>query len=383
MIENLKKHHKAAHKKAPEGVVFVPGRLAFIGEHLEEHGGKALMGATQEGVYLAYGEHPEREVRYFDEAIDAPRKIDPLAGPGVSARLEDCVVDAVMHKIHKELSDFPKGVQLTMHTNLPNFNAFAGDTALALAIIEALCALFGCDIADEKRVRIVNAAFRDVLRTPRRDNDLITQMFAKKDHLVYNDALNQTHELLPFKFEGVVVHAYAPDKIHDEWYERHKQRVRALKNVADAVANFRSITHLCDVSVKDFTDIKGRLSGGEVLKHAEHMVFEADRVNNIKTALEIEDLEWFAETLEQSSQSLSSLYDYVPSDLAFLLDIVATQHTLATRAANKTPNQLIYIVATETPKADDDIAARYERTHKKKLAVLPFKASDGLKRIKT
>ncbi len=380
MFEMVKKHHKQHHKKAPVGVVFVPGRLAFIGEHLEEHGGHALLGATKEGVTLAYGEHPEREIRYFDDTMESPRRIDPLAEPGLSESQQACVVEAVMHKLHKELGDFPKGVQLTMTHDLPQFASYAGDTALALAIIEALCAMFGCDIEAEKRVRIVNGAFRDILRTSRRDNDLITQTFAKKDHLVYNHTVAQTHALLPFKFDHLVIRAYAPDKVHDESYERHKKRVRTLNEVADVLATYRPINHLCDMAIKDFTACKPHLSGGSVLKHAEHMVFESDRVMNIKTALDIEDLEWFAAAIEQSSRSLVELYEYVPNDLGFLLDIATTQHTLAARAANKTPYQLVYTLATEVPSAENEIVERYERTYKKKLTILNFVASDGLRR---
>ncbi len=377
-MKTIQTFHEEKTKHKPLHQSFVPGSLAIVGEHLESSCGPALYIATKEGLHGAISLREDQLINlYFDALPNQKITIDLEAEINLDTSYLERIIQATFLKLKKEDVSFKKGLDITIINHLEPLYSFNLDCGLS-ALIMLLAHQIDAAIPTEKIVKFADAVFTDYLQLPNRFNALTAQLYAEENTVLAIRPYEKTHKTIPYPFNEKTVMVFAPNKLHDEDLKTYQNRVQVLKKAADLYMANRPIKYLAALELDDFNRFKTQLPSDQVTRYTEHIVFETSRYKDLVEMLEDNEFMWFTEYLNESQVTLSNMFDYVPSDLAFIVESLKSAGAKAARCSNKTSFQVVVGYFDQfNQRLFDDLKDRYLRLYKKDLLIHTFEPSAG------
>ena len=297
-----------------------PGRIEFLGNHIDYNGGKVL-GAAINGIVCALVKPlPEPRIKLFSESFQ-------------NARVETSLNDLSSRKGSESWANYPLGVlwslkqaklappsgfELILTTNLPLAAGLGSSAAVELATALALLQLNDHELEKSELARLCRRAENEFVGVPCGILDQGVSAYGKKDHLVLINCEQEEFSTLPLPkktclwiFDTGIKH----DLVDSLYATRHSECTQALKLLKKSEPALPCLAAASESSISS-ANLPETLS-----KRALHVVEEATRVNRAIELFkgEVSPKE-IGELLFASHASSRDLFENSCPELDFLVD---------------------------------------------------------------
>ncbi len=309
---------------APTVCGYAPGRLEFIGNHVDYNGGLVMGASIDRGVQCAAAKRTDRRLRIFSqpygEAVEiALDGLKPAQGSAAWANYPAGVAWSLQENGFK----FPVGFDLAFAGDLPAGAGLSSSAALELATGVALRALFGFNIAPAVLARICRQAENGFVGMPCGILDQGVSSFGQAGRLVLIDCRTETYDTVPIPETARfwVFNTGAKHALLDSLYaDRRRECEDALK----ILQRYRpEAGFLAEIPTADVEQHRADLTPDQYAR-ALHVTREISRVHETVAALERDDLTAVGRLLVASHQSSRELFRNSCPELDFLVDHLVT-----------------------------------------------------------
>ena len=299
---------------------YAPGRLEFIGNHVDYNGGPVLGAAIDRGVNCAVGRRADRRIRLFSPAypqlvessLDA---LSPLTGPGAWSNYPAGVAWAM----GKNGFVIPQGFDLAVAGDLPAGAGLSSSAALELATAVALRELYGFNLKPATLARIGRQAENDFVGMPCGILDQGVSAFGQTGRLVLIDCQAETFATVPMP-ESARFWVFNTGAKHTLLDSLYASRRRECEDALKILQEFHpAAKFLAEISSTEVEEHRAALSPDQYAR-ALHVTREIERVRQTVAALERADLPAVGRLLVASHQSSRDLFGNSCPELDFLVE---------------------------------------------------------------
>ena len=310
--EALKAFEEVFGSKA-EDLFTAAGRINVIGEHVDYCGGKVFPAALNLRCNVYGKKTGGKVIRLAFRGIEGivELDIDKLDSyknlrignyqAGVAYFLQEKGVEIV-------------GCDLYYDCTVPFGSGLSSSAAIEVATAVTFCEYAGVKYDKVEIALLSQKAENEYAGVNCGIMDQFASAMGKKDHAVLLNCATLEYEYVPLRLGEyclVVANCNKPHNLVESKYNVRRQEVEtALKEIQ----KIKKVNNLAELTPKDFSEVKYLLSG-VVAKRAEHVVMECDRVNKAVKALQAGDLIELGRLLNESHESLCSLYEVTGKEL--------------------------------------------------------------------
>jgi galactokinase len=356
---------KQAYLEYMEGstAAFAPGRIEFLGNHLDYNGGLVLGAAIDAGIYALANPREDKVVRLFSESF-----ADGVVETGLTKFSKQdgkkswanyCL--GVLKVMTDEGLAPSTGFSLTLATSLPISAGLSSSAALELATALAIAELANKKITLKDLVEICRKAENEFVGMPCGILDQATSAFGKKGHLVLIDCETESVSSLPMPAESRlwVIDSGIKHDLVDSHYATRNQECK------DALRLIREINPSLTCLAQADEQLIGQADLPEsARKRALHVVREQERVRSFRKGLEKKTgLRDLGRLLTDSHQSSCELFENSCTELdALVQSLIKHENVLGARlTGGGFGGAVLAWTTTEFQQTDaDKIASSYE-----------------------
>lgn len=350
--------------RAPTAKAIAPGRIEFIGNHLDYNGGQVMGVAVDLGVTCAIAPREDTTVQLVSATMDG--KIETNLGSIQPLDHESSWANYVLG-VFSVLRDHgleaTAGFDLAITTTLPLGAGMSSSAAIELSSALAICNRYRYPTTPEFIARVGRTAENTFVGMPCGILDQGVSAFGAVDHLVHIDCTTETFTTIPLP-QGLHFHIFNSTKKHaliDSLYaERHTECAEAFKVLA---ARFPHLTGLAKATREQLSAASVDLWPDQQ-QRARHIVEESERVEAMKSALAQSDLKRVGELLTASHHSSRDLFENSCAELNYLVDnLVAMPGVYGARLTGGGFGGAVMAIANErfTATDADALCCRYNQ----------------------
>lgn len=319
-LDNVKKIFEKLYGMGSMRIFHSPGRVNLIGEHIDYNGGYVFPCALDFGTY---GLVRERE----DDTINLASTDFELK---VSTR-----VNSIEFKAEDDWANYPKGVMKIMlekgyklhgmdilvSGNIPN-----GAGLSSSASLEVLTGAIVNNIFNEGKIDMVEL----VKISQEAENKFVGVNCGIMDQFAvgmgkHNKAILLDCSTLKYSYADVNLGAYTlvimnTNKRRALNESKYNERRAECDEALACIKKYKNINALCELTAKEFDEIKKYIDNKIVEKRAEHAVMENERVKVAYEALNRGDIAEFGKLLTASHNSLRDLYEVTGKELDAIVE---------------------------------------------------------------
>ncbi|URN96625.1 MAG: galactokinase [Candidatus Pristimantibacillus lignocellulolyticus] len=301
-------------------VFHAPGRVNLIGEHTDYNGGYVFPAALTFGTTLLVRKREDKGLGLASTNFEETKVLS----------IESVVFDeaddwmnypkGIVNEIHQTGVVFGSGYDLLFHGEIPNGAGLSSSASIEVVTAFALLTL------ENQPVDTVKIA----LMSQKSENEFngvqcgIMDQFAvangKKDHAILLMCDTLEYDLVPFnsgEYKLVIGNTNKRRGLVDSAY--NERRAQCEQAVQDLRVDYPELTLLGQLNIEQFNASKHLIKDEIVMKRAQHVVEEIDRVLQSMTALKANDLVLFGQLMNGSHDSLRDLYEVTGHELDSLV----------------------------------------------------------------
>ena len=199
-MEQVVEAHFQEYSEKPDIVVMAPGRFHLIGEHTWYFKDKTLSMAVNIPVYIAASVRNDSSLRFYYPQIDDKRKSNVTT---CKFKKEDRWANVLKAIIvgFSESGFVPKGLNITLWTDVPPNSGFGITTAIKVATALVVKNLFFPTCGDNIVLQAIERGNKYFLNVGNYIADIYTCLFAEENSFLLSDHLKNTHTAIPFSFD--------------------------------------------------------------------------------------------------------------------------------------------------------------------------------------
>ena len=305
------KYSSAAH------LYFSPGRINFIGEHIDYNDGFVMPAAIDKGVCYAIALNNTDEINFtaldFKEKLTISiRDIKKMTG------WKNYVLSVVNEFLIKGLQ--VKGFDCVFGGNIANGAGISSSAAVEGGLAFGLNELFNFGFSRKELALLGQRAEHNFPGVMCGIMDQYANMFGKKDHVILLDTKSVEHEYFPLKLEGYEI-VLINTKVHhslasSEYNVRRKQCEEGLEIIKKekGIFSFRDIKN-----AEELLPFKDKM-GEKVYERCKYVVEEILRTQQAAKLLQENNLIDFGKLMFETHEGLSKLYEVSCPELDFLAE---------------------------------------------------------------
>ena len=311
MMENIKnlliEKFKFIYKEAPEKFFFAPGRVNFIGEHIDYNGGKVLPFAINRGIYAAV-KFLQNDVVLLCSNIDEriyEIKLDDDLDQYKNTHLWIKYPIGIIQALKNQGYRF-RGIAIYYWSNLP-----VGSGLSSSAAIEVITAyMFYLQVKAKNQIDRIQMAIlcqqveNQFIGVQCGIMDQFSVAMGRKNHFILLDTHSLEYEYIKFFFPNVsivVINTNKPRKLSDSKYNERRTECNLSLEILQKNYKIKSLVEAKEDMLKD-------LNSETLKKRILHVIQENRRVQNIKQLLN--SLDTSRKDLEEVLQQIGKfLYD--------------------------------------------------------------------------
>ena len=304
-----------------------PARINIIGEHIDYNGGKVFPAAIDRYLYVAIRKRADRKVVYndmrfpgrFEFSVDDDFKFD---------RRNDYAnyLNGILSQMKGMGFVFPCGFEVLMVSNIPAGGGISSSSALECGFAYAVSETFGFSISRVEIAKLGQMSEHKFMGVNCGIMDQFIIATGKKNFAEKLDCATLEYEYAPLElgdYRFVVMNTNKVRKLSDSKYnERRGECERALSLLNGAGVDVPS---LCSLTPERWEEVKSAVSDSVLRKRAAHCVYENRRVEEAVSALKRNDLVRLGGLLNESHESLRSLYEVTGIELDTLADAARSE----------------------------------------------------------
>jgi galactokinase len=312
MVAAERRRFAARYGSEPAVAASAPGRINVIGEHTDYNSGLALPGAIDRWVVVTLSPRTDDLLRVHSEALG--ESLEGRLRHGVPAGWGALPTGA--GRLFAAATGAERGFDALIGGNVPRGAGVSSSAAVEMALLNALRAAAGADIADLDLVRMAQRIEHDYLGVETGLMDQYTSQFARANALMLIDFDAVAHEHVALRLDGWVWLLLDTKVRHDLADSAYGDRVEEMRIALARVAN-------ADASVRGFRDLREAhvdlLDNARLRRRLRHYVRENDRVRSAVAAATGGDAAALGELMRASHGSLRDDYEVSCAELDLLV----------------------------------------------------------------
>ena len=359
---------------------FAPGRIEFLGNHLDYNGGAVLGMAVNAGVYCTGVPQKDRSISLFSKNFEDSewrgdlQKIEKQEGKYFWVNYTLGVLEEL-----KKIDLAPqKGFHLIFNSDLPTSVGLSSSAALELATAHTLLQLSGHSLSKEEIVKICRQAENNFVGMPCGILDQGTSAFGKQDHLVCIECDQEKYFNIPLPSETevwVFNTGIKHDLVDSLYSSRHQECNEAFELLRKNNVKKNS---LCEYTLQELVKID---LPENLRKRATHVIEEQERVITFRKEVNKgADLAKLGQLLAQSHISSSQNFENSCEELDYLAEKLNEQTSVlgARVTGGGFGGAVMAWVRTSFTKTDaEKIQQLYYNRFKQRIDSFHFRASNG------
>lgn len=289
-------------RREPQGIVFVPGRIVLLGEHVDHQGGPVLAVPHHLGIYVGWGVRPDRRVVVHALNVKAADAFDEGHIVPSGRRWAD-LARGVFATLAEDGRRLP-GLDLVVYGDLPPRAGLASSAAYTSAILRAVFSATGEEMAAGLAAQLVARVEQQWAGVACGFMDPYVALVGRPGEVIRLDNRTLEHTVLSLPDGTRLEHAPTgiERRLDETPYNARRQEL------AGALAEIRrldpAVTSLVGLTPRQIDDVFDRLTE-PARKRARHVVTEVERVRRGEEALANEDAQALGVLMRESHASLS------------------------------------------------------------------------------
>jgi len=297
---------------------YSPGRINFIGEHVDYNDGFVMPAAIDKGIYYAIGLNGSDELNFY--AIDFKEALTiKIADIKKLTGWKNYVLSVVNEFVLLGLS--VKGFDCVFGGTIPNGAGMSSSAAVEGGLAFAINELLHFGLSRKELALLCQRAEHNFPGVQVGIMDMYANIMGKKDHVILLDCRSVEHQYLPLQLSGYEVVLINSNVHHSlassEYNVRRRQCEEGLLIIREElnVISFRDIK-----KAENLLAIKDKISE-EVYMRCLYVVEEIYRTQQAAKLLQQNNLIEFGKLMFATHEGLSKLYQVSCNELDFLVEL--------------------------------------------------------------
>lgn len=322
-IVNLQKEFEKLYEKPAERVFFCPGRVNLIGEHIDYNGGLVMPCAVSMGTTLLVSKNNDNVFRF--RAIDFPETADVELKSSYSKTGPEWYnypVGVINEFLKKDVQ--LSGLDFLFSGNLPIGSGLSSSASIEVLTAFALNEMYNAGMTNTDLALLGKRVENDFMGLNSGIMDQFAVAMGKEGNAVLLNCNTLDYEYLPFEIGDYVLAIINTNKPRKLVESKYNERFSECMTAKERLQQQLNISHLCEVSIEDFTKYKSLINDPVIENRALHVISEDERVKKAKGALISGDIKTFGELMYASHDSLQNLYDVSGKELDTIVEFCKT-----------------------------------------------------------
>jgi galactokinase len=306
------KFHSTAH------LYYSPGRINFIGEHVDYNDGFVMPAAIDKGMYYAISLNDTNELNFI--SIDFKEELNiKIADIKKLTSWKNYVLSVVNEFV---LLGLPvKGFDCVFAGDIANGAGMSSSAAVEGGLAFGINELLDFRLDRKELALLCQRAEHNFPGVNCGIMDQYANMFGKKGHVILLDCKSVAHQYFPLEITGYKIVLINSNVHHSlassEYNVRRKQCEEGLLIMKEEldINSFRDIK-----KPEDLLAFKNKM-GEEIYMRCLYVVEEINRTQQAAKLLQQNNLEEFGKLMFATHEGLSKLYQVSCNELDFLVDL--------------------------------------------------------------
>src|ERR1700761_2031047 len=311
------------YNKEAEFAYFSPGRVNLIGEHIDYNGGLVMPCAITFGTYLFMSPNDDNMLRFrstnFEEQLDIPLK----QGYG---KTKECWFNYPLGVIEYFLKDGHQlqGFDMLFYGNVPIGSGLSSSASIEVVTAFAFNDLMKSGYSKLDLVKLSKWVENSFIGVNSGIMDQFAVAFGEKNKALMLNCDTLEYQAVDSNLGDYVLAIINTNKPRKLAESKYNERVQECQQALKALQQELDIHNLCDINADTFDEYKHLIKDATVLKRAQHVIEENDRVKLAAKELSENNLAGFGKLMYASHQSLRDLYEVSGKELDAVVDYCKT-----------------------------------------------------------
>jgi galactokinase len=321
-LEQLTNRFVELHGGTAEGIRYfnAPGRVNLIGEHTDYNGGYVFPAALTFGTSLLLRKRADNQLHMASENFSLNKTITLEHAANIKEDEWINYPKAILVHLAKRGFTFG-GYDVLYYGEIPNGAGLSSSASLQLVTAFGFMSMEGHPIDRVQLALVAQESENQFMMVNCGIMDQFTVAMGKKDQAILLKCDDLTYEYVPFESKGYKIVIGNTNKrrglVDSEYNARRAQCEQAVQFLRAA---FPELNFLGEINSQQLAANAHLITDEVVLKRAQHVVEENDRVLKSVTALKNNELKAFGELMTASHQSLQYLYEVSCRELDVMVE---------------------------------------------------------------
>lgn len=317
IAEKVSDHFKEHFSSTPQ-LYYSPGRINFIGEHIDYNDGFVMPAAINRGICYAIALNHTDELNFY--AVDFNEKL--------SVRVKDVkkmsgwknyVLSVVNEFLLKGLE--VKGFDCVFGGNIANGAGISSSAAVEGGLAVAINDLFNFGFSKRELALLCQRAEHNYPGVMCGIMDQYANLFGKKDNVMLLDTRTLEHQYFPLKLDGYEIVLINTKVHHSLASSEYNVRRRQCEEGLALLKKELGITSFRDIKNADELLPFASRMDAKVYDRCKFVVEEIIRTQDAAALLQKDDLDAFGKKMFEAHEGLSKLYEVSCPELDFLVQL--------------------------------------------------------------
>ena len=296
---------------------YSPGRINFIGEHIDYNDGFVMPAAINKGIYYAIALNNTEEINFtsvdFNEKLTInTRDIKKMTG------WKNYVLSVVNEflLLKKEV----KGFDCVFGGDIADGAGISSSAAVEGGLAFGINELFNFGLNRKELALLCQRAEHNFPGVMCGIMDQYANMFGKKGNVILLDCRSVEHEYFPLKLEGYEIVLINTNVHHNLAASEYNVRRKQCEQGLEILKKEKGINSFRDIkSSNDLVPFKDKMDD-KVYDRCKYVVEEIVRTQQAAKLLQQNNLSQFGKLMFDTHEGLSKLYEVSCKELDFLVE---------------------------------------------------------------
>ncbi|MDB5123490.1 MAG: galK [Mucilaginibacter sp.] len=328
MKNDLCQQFNRLYHKDAENAFFSPGRVNLIGEHIDYNGGLVMPCAITFGTYLLVSFNDDNIFRFrslnFEDQFDIPLQRSYTKTGAGWFNYPLGIIDFFLRDGHQL-----RGIDMMFYGDIPISSGLSSSASIEVVTAFALNELLNCGYSRLDLVKLSKSVENNFIGVNSGIMDQFAVAFGEKNKALMLNCDTLEYQAVDTNLGDYILAIINTNKPRNLAESKYNERVRECKGALAALQQKLDIQNLCDIDTATFNQYKYLIKDEVLLKRAQHVIEENDRVKLAASALSKNNLAEFGRLMYASHDSLRDLYEVSGIELDTVAEYAKTDPNVA------------------------------------------------------
>lgn len=298
-------------------LIYSPGRINFIGEHIDYNDGFVMPAAIDKGIFFAVAKNNSTRFNFYSVDYEEAISVE-LSDVAKQDTWKNYVLSVVNQ--YKLAGKNIGGIDCVFGGDVPLGAGLSSSAALEGGVSFALNEFFGTGLNRKELALLGQRAEWDYPGVKCGIMDQYANMNGKKDQVILLDCRTVEHQYFPLQLQEyniILINCMVHHELSSSEYNLRRQECEAGLEILKKEKGIQSFR---DAKPDDIEALKDKMSE-KIYMRCKYVVEEIGRTLQAASLLEKDDLTGFGQLMFQTHTGLSKLYEVSVPELDFLVNL--------------------------------------------------------------